>query len=477
MSGSTVGYVPIVQVNVSQQVGPTPSTLQRTGAFVSQGATTQAPGAFSLLTQLSSLTPLLKGALAITGITQTSGTATATTTAAHGFTTSDTILLTIAGAGQSAYNGTFLCTITGASAFTYPVPSGTTSPATGTIVYTPEDVAELVQMATTFFAQGNAVAVYVLELGAGNAVDGLVALTALITANPNIFYSYLLPHTWGVEPTFYSSFAKNFTSPTAKTYFHATTTLAYWQANPTVFAKTLKSVVVTIEAPAVAAAAALGTPTEFSAAAGFYVTLNLNPSPSNQVTQAAYSFLYGVTAYPITGMAATFTTMAAANINIIGTGAEGGISNTVWLYGTTLDGADFNKYWYSVDNVQITLDRNTSNAVINGSNNPLAPLNYNQAGINTLQGVAMSVMQTEIAVGLALGTLTHTQLIGTEFSAAIEAGQFANQVVVNAVPFSSYATLEPGDYSIGKYAGLSVAYTVQLGFRQIIYNVVVANFV
>ena len=34
------GYVPITVVNVFQQVGPTPSKLQRTGALVSQGATT-----------------------------------------------------------------------------------------------------------------------------------------------------------------------------------------------------------------------------------------------------------------------------------------------------------------------------------------------------------------------------------------------------------------------------------------------------
>ena len=476
MSGS-LGYVPIVQVNVSQQQGPTPSKLQRTGAFVSQGATSLAVGTYSLLAVASSLAALLKGALAVTSITQTAGLATATTTAAHGITIGDVVQLTIAGASPAAYNGTFLCTATTTTAFTFAVSSGTTTPATGTITYTAEDVAELAAMNTTFFAQGMGASVYVLELGIGNATDGIAALTTFIATNPGIFYSYLLPHAWGVDAAFFTGFAKNYTSTTAKTYFHVTTTLAFWQANPTTFASTLKSCVVTIEAPAVATAAAAGTPSEFSAAAGFYVTLNLNPSPANQVTQAAFSYLYGVTPYPVFGNQSLFATMAAGNINIIGTGQEGGISNTVWLYGTTLDGADFNKYWYSVDNVQINLDLNTANAVINGSNNPLAPLNYNQAGINTLQGVAAATMQTEIAVGLALGTLTTTQLTGTAFAAALAAGQFAGQVVVNAVPFASYVTLEPGDYQIGKYSGLQVAYTVQLGFKQIIYNVLVANFV
>jgi len=475
MSGS-IGYVPITVVNVSQQVGPTPNALQRTGAFISQGATTLTAGTTSLLTTSSSLASILAGSLAITSLTWLSSVVTVTTTAPHGFTNGDTLLVTISGATPTGYNGTYTITVTGASTFTYPLAS---NPGAETVpgVYTVEDVAELSAMNTTFFAQGAATSVYVLELGAGNAADGITALTTWINNNPGVFYSYLLPHSWGVQSTFYSSFAKNFTSTTAKTYFHVTTTLAFWQANLTLFATTLKSVIVTIEAPTVATAAAAGTPTEFSAAAGFYVTLNLNPSSTNQVTQAAYSYLYGVTAYPRPGNSSLFATMKAANINIIGTGAEGGISNTIWLYGRTLDGNDFNKYWYSVDNVQINLDLFTSNAVINGSNNPQAPLNYNQAGINTLQSVAAQTMQNEVSYGLALGQVVAVQMTGTAFAAAVAAGTFAGQVVVNAQPFSSYVTQNPTNYPIGVYGGLQVAYTVQLGFNQIIYNVTVSNFV
>ena len=40
----------IVNVEVSQQVAAAPSTLQRTGAFISQGATTLTPGTVQLLT-------------------------------------------------------------------------------------------------------------------------------------------------------------------------------------------------------------------------------------------------------------------------------------------------------------------------------------------------------------------------------------------------------------------------------------------
>jgi len=63
----------------------------------------------------------------------TAPTVTATATASsHGFDTGDWV--TIAGADQDGYNGTFRVTVTGASTFTYRVVSGTPdSPATGTI--------------------------------------------------------------------------------------------------------------------------------------------------------------------------------------------------------------------------------------------------------------------------------------------------------------------------------------------------------
>src|SRR3990167_2636564 len=59
-------------------------------------------------------------------------TATATTGAAHGYSTGDRV--TIAGAVQDSYNGTFTITVTVATTFTFTVVSGTpATPATGTI--------------------------------------------------------------------------------------------------------------------------------------------------------------------------------------------------------------------------------------------------------------------------------------------------------------------------------------------------------
>lgn len=69
---------------------------------------------------------------AVTSITQSAGTATCTTTAAHNLETGDQVV--IRGAQADGYNKVAVATVTGGSTFTYPVDSGLGSPATGTPV-------------------------------------------------------------------------------------------------------------------------------------------------------------------------------------------------------------------------------------------------------------------------------------------------------------------------------------------------------
>ena len=217
-------------------------------------------------------------------------------------------------------------------------------------------------------------------------------------------------------------------------------------------------------------------PTEFTHAADFWVTLNYNPSTTNKVTPFAFAYLYGVTRFPIQGNAAVLTQLKNANINYVGYGAEGGISNNILLWGHTLDGRPFN-YWYSVDWMQINVDLAIANAIINGSNDPINPLYYNQDGINRLEQVAARVGSNAISYGLALGTVSQVSLDGPEFQNNLNAGKYAGNVVVNAIPFVNYTAENPGDYKIGKYAGLSMVYTPLRGFEQIIFNINVTDFV
>lgn len=426
----------IVTVNVTQTIAPAPSQLQRTGCFVSQGATTLGAGKTALLTQFSDLSSILAGAVSIGAATWSANTVTLTTSAPHGIPSGDTVLGVIVGLSVTALNGTFSVTSTSTNTLTYTV-TGSGSVTTTGATFTNEDVQELVAMATTFFAQGSQNAIYVLELGAGTPAQGVTALNAYL-ASPTIrFYAYLLPNTWAGEATAVTM-ALNNDATTAQVYFWVSATLANYSAWTG-----KKSAVVMVEdvnAPV----------TECSAAAMLWNALNYNPSDTNKVAPMAFQYVVGVT--PFSGNQTVQQTLKTANVNYIGTGAEGGISNTLILWGVTADGRDYT-YWYSVDWVQININLSLSNAIINGSNNPINPLYYNQAGINTLQKVSQGTMNSGVAFGLVLPPVT-----------------------VQAVSFSTYVTNNPSDYSIGKYAGLSVTYTPARGFTQIIFNVNVSDF-
>ena len=69
-------------------------------------------------------------AISGSSITRSSSTATVTTGSSHGWSTGNWV--TIAGAGESQYNGTFKITKTGATTFTYAVPGTPSTPASGT---------------------------------------------------------------------------------------------------------------------------------------------------------------------------------------------------------------------------------------------------------------------------------------------------------------------------------------------------------
>lgn len=430
----------IVNVSVTQQVAPAPSTLQSTGALVSQGGTTLGAGNYALLTQLSDLSSILSGSVAISSMIASGVapniTVTVTTTTAHGIPSGEIVPAVIAGVTPAGYNGTRNITSTGTNTFTYLL---TSNPGSVTVQgrVTLEDVFELVAMATTFFAQGTGQAVYVLELGAADAATGVEDLQAYITDPTLRFYSYLLPKNWDTEPTAWAMVA-NYNGTTDQTYFYVTTTLATydnWTANKSVFA--------VVESPSAPA-------TEFTAAAMFQVTLSYSPSASNLAHPLAFSYVYGVTAYN-TLTNSQQVALQAAGVNWVGTGAEGGISNKVIFWGTFMDVNPFN-YWYSVDWMAINIQISLANAIINGSNNPTNPLYYNQAGINTLQKVAQATANNGIAFGLVL-----------------------SPAPVNAVPFVTYIAQHPSDYSTGTYNGLSLTFVPARGFTSITIYLTASN--
>jgi len=426
----------IVNVSVTQQVASAPSTLQRTGAIVSQGGTTLASGTTQLLTSVSGLNSILSGAITLSAMTWSANVVSATTATPHGIPNGQIVSAIITGVTPSGYNGTYQITSTGANTFTYAL---SVNPGSSTVqgAVTLSDVSELVAQVTTYFAQGTGNAVYVLELGTGSPAAGVTALEAYI-ANPTVkFYSYLLPAQWDVETTA-PTMARLYVSTTSELYFYVTTTTATY-TNWT----GIKSVFATLQTPTAPV-------TEFDAAAMFAITLAYNPGSTNLASPLEYTFLYGVTPYS-TLTSAQQISLSAAGVNWVGTGAQGQISNTLIQTGSYMDLNPFN-YWYCVDWLSINVAIALSAAIINGSNTPTNPLYYNQAGINTLQKVAQATVNNGISFGLILSPAT-----------------------VNAVSFQTYITENPSNYAAGIYNGLSCTFVPLRGFTSITIYLTASN--
>jgi len=476
----------IVQVNVSQTIAPTPNRLQQTGIIVTQGGTNTLAGTVTLIAtqaQLSAIlgtpgTPATKLQAAFNTFTANnaagraiyvlelgsgatsgyvvggvlSGTALAVSTwtaitagsmaitidgvvktlSAINFSTGVNTLTDVAAKITTALGASGSCAWNGSS---FVITSATTG-ATSTVSYASAtgsgtDISALAGLVT------GVASVPVPGYVAGTAA-GISALQLFIASNPKKYYAYLLPDGWSADSTLLG-FVNLYTGTTQEIYFyfHATAvTYGIYAAK--------KSVVMAIQAAAAPS-------TEFTVAAWFAGVLQYDPSATNQVTPFAFRFLFGVTAYPISSVDAI--NFKAGNLNFVDTGAEGGISNTIAKWGVTADGRDIT-YWYSVDWSQINLELDLANAIINGSNNPLAPLYYNQSGINRLLAVAQGTMNRAITYGLALSPVT-----------------------VTAIDFLTYTTANPSDYSLGKYTGLACSYVPARGFTNIIFNLNVTDFV
>jgi hypothetical protein len=530
----------IVTVHVSIIEAPTPINYQRTGALVSFGATTLPIGDTQLLTQLSDLfippledpagAPILPSPAAVSTVAWAAGVTTMTTTdPIPNVQVGDVVPFVLKdfepiGPGLNGYKQ---CTIASPTSFTFP---STTDPTPAVMMgtYYPHNCIELQQMATTFFAQGNEVGVWVLELGYDNNPDNNVtSFENWLNENPLTIYGFLMPRRFGCDPFIlgtaaqplaFTNLLKRYEAPSnTMEYFWLTVSSGDTNGSTPIYTdityknlfypgqlgsggtkgtgSSFKDVIQLCEAPYLQDPTLIHVPAsgidperydipsfldpegEFTLAAMFYNALAYRPSNTNRITPMAFKFVYGVTEYPQKHNAPLLRDFKSANTNYISTGAEGGISFTMLYEGVTLDGHDYFNWWYTIDWVQIEVNLNLSNAIINGSNNPLAPLYYNQDGINYLELVLFHTMQSAQTFGMVLGKIEMTGYDGPDLSAAINGGQFAGKCNVNAVPFLNYTLANPGDYKIGEYDGLSTLFIPARGFIHILVNVVATDLV
>lgn len=460
----------IVNINVSVTNPPKPSQLLKSGAMISMGGTTLAAGEYQLLTSKDDLKAITVPGKTISTIVWAANLVTVTLASPHGWTNGSTVPVVISGVAPAAYNRSAEATVTSATEFTYSLSS---DPGTATTMGVVKTVVagEIIQMNTTYWAQGAARAVYVLELGDITIPEAVAALSDFIDKDISLgntyqkFFSYLVPREWDSEDTF-KTLTGRYTSPGSLVYFFVTSTIATYQAwvstkNKTVFAG--------VEAPNIPA-------TEFSMAAAFQSSLSNDPGSSNMVPPMAFRFMYGVTEYPVENNGTLLKTLQDNHVNYIGSSAEGGLSNKMLVAGHMLDGNPFN-YWYAVAWAAINLELDLANEVINGSNTTTNPLYYDQNGIDRLQNRALKTLRNGISYGLILGRVIGTKLIQSDFNTEYEKGSYAGNAVINAVPFANYSSLNPSDYQEGKYNGLSAVITPRRGFESITFNLNVTNFV
>jgi hypothetical protein len=222
---------------------------------------------------------------------------------------------------------------------------------------------------------------------------------------------------------------------------------------------------------------AAGIPsTEFDCASPLGTAAKQAPSSSNKVPPMSYAPAYGVTPYPLPGNQAIFSELAAANVNWIGTGAQGGLpSNNIIFQGQMSDGNPWN-FWYSADWMQNNSAIALANEVINGSATSLNPLYYNQPGIDRLQNRVVQVGNLAVSSGLAVGQVIATKLPIEQFQANFNANAYDGQLVINAEPFAVYSAENPNDYASGRYAGLACVYPPLRGFLNIFFNLQAVTF-
>ena len=312
-------------------------------------------------------------------------------------------------------------------------------PAVTAVVGTSGNFADVAGYATQFFDQGSTIGVWILELGVVTTPAlGITALQTWITANPGIFYAYLVPVEFDSGSTAWTTFLSDYISPGAMTYFYTPSTSGTYSQ----YTSAMKDVFWYVPSTT-------GSPYEVAMA--FQSMLANAPSSASLVPQMNYRFMFGGVPWVIAGNTTAINAILTAGGNLMTNAAQGGISGNILRGGTYADGNQVN-FWYAIDWININVNLQLSNAVINGSNTTSNPLYYNQNGINSLRSVAQQTVNNAISFGLLLAP-----------------------AAVTATPFYTYTTANPGDYKAGVYNGLALTATPQLGIDSITFNFTATN--
>jgi len=376
---------------------------------------------------------------------------------------------------------------------------------------------ELTNMGETFFAQGQSNGFYVLELGTAVGVDAQIALLqSWITANPGVFYIFLVPASWDYSQDEVGSVAVTaggtgytsaptvaFSAPTSGTTATGTAVIQNGKVvsvtitNPGSGYTAAPSVTFTGGGGSGAAATAkLACALDILAAnyanptskTYFFVTTSQANLPNYAGTKSVLAFVPSPNAVSTEFGAAAFFYQWLVN--------NPSASNKLapmayrYLYGVTPwpqtgQSAAINAILTGNGNIILTgAEGGISNACIfkgllmDGSqaswwygvdwfqinakqnlaaaiingSNSNPPLLYDQPGINTLAGVGNNTGSSAVSFGCALS------------------------VSITSTDFNTYTTQNPNDYQAGIYSGFAATVVGQNGFLTVTFNIDAVQF-
>jgi hypothetical protein len=494
----------IVNLTAVVTTAPVPSQLQQSGAIVSVGGTTLAPGAYQFCGNLSAINSISATSYAITSLAWTSSTVTATVSSGILPTIGTQFTTTISGAVPSAYNGTYIATVATSTTFTYALAS---SPGTETTpgYFTISGASSITYPASSFFAQGTAVGVYVLELGDIVGVDAqIAALNTWITNNPGVFYGYLTPAAWDYSKDEVGSVVIN----NGGNGFTVAPTVAFsgggggTGAAGTAIIQNGAVVAVTITNPGSGYTAA---PTvTFSGGGGVGAAATANLASAMNILAGQYAnptsktYFFATTSVANLSNYATLKSVYATVPAPTATSQEfdAGAMFYQWLVNNPSAsnplGPMSYRYLTGVTPWAISGNQTNINNVLTGYGNIIYPTSeggISKAGIwkgTTMDGTQAAwwygldwfqiQAQQALAAAVINGSNQNPPLIydqnGINSLLAVAQGvansavqfQCALSITINATPFAAYTTANPNDYQAGLYRGFSATVVGQNGF-------------
>ena len=376
---------------------------------------------------------------------------------------------------------------------------------------------EILRMATTFFAQGNGVGLYVLELGAEAAAgDDIPALQTWIANNPGIFYAFLTPQVWdaveGVQSVTITAGGSGYTTTTVAATFTAPTSGVPATGYGIVTGGSITSFVITNPGSGYTAAPTLtfAAPTSGVTATGTAVLggalagiANNYGSPNSQVYFFVTTTQTTVTNYA--GNKAVFALVPSPSA--LAAEFQCAAPFEAWLLNnatqTMMQPMSF-RYMYGVTPWPAS-GQSSAIAAIKAANGNIVETAA-QGGISTAMianGTVMSgaqamswyglnffqiQVQRALAAAVINGSNSQPPLLydfhGVNVLAGV-ANSIASQAVsikaaaaitISAVPFATYVADNPDNYAAGIYGGLSALFTAQQGFLKIYFNIDAVQF-